>query len=164
MNSAAVAMLRDPHPCAHIVYPYTDATLVGEAVTIFASAGLRDGEGVVLILSKENYEGYRHRLVDDGHDVEGLQLSGRLICLVAEDLLAAYMGNRAFEVERFERDVDNIIRACRATTTLGVRGTVRGFGELVGIVWNADLGTTISLEQMWNRIIDRHKVSLMCTY
>jgi hypothetical protein len=164
MNSAAVAMLKSPHPCAHIVYPYTDEALVGEAVTTFASAGLRNGEGVVLILSAENYEGYRRRLSDEGHDVEGLGRSGRLVCLVAEDLLAAYMGESGFEVERFEGDVDQIIIACRATTALGSQGMVRGFGELVGIVWNADLGTTISLEQMWNRVIDRHKVSLMCTY
>ena len=122
MNSAAVAMLKDPHPCAHIVYPYTDEALVGEAVTLFASAGLRDGEGVVLILSRENYEGYRHRLSDDGHDVEGLERSGRLVCLVAEDLLAEYMGNGGFDVARFEGDVDTIIRTCRATTTLGVGG------------------------------------------
>jgi hypothetical protein len=164
MNAAAVAMLKNPHPCAHIVYPYTDETLVGEAVALFASAGLRNGEGVVLILSVANYEKYKNRLIKDGHDVEQLQLSGRLVCLVAEDLLAAYTAAPGFMVDRFEADVDEIIRACRATTVLGSKGTVRGFGELVGIVWNADLGTTVSLEQMWNRVIDRHNVSLMCTY
>lgn len=164
MNAAAVAMLKDPSPCSHIVYPYTDEGLVGEAVTTFASAGLHNGEGVVLILGRENYEGYRHRLADDGHDVAGLELSGRLVSLVAEDLLAVYMSDKGFDVARFEGDVDKIIVACRATTALGSKGMVRGFGELVGIVWNADLGTTISLEQMWNRVIDRHKVSLMCTY
>ncbi len=164
MNAAAVAMLTDPHPCAHIVYPYTDEGLVGQAVTLFASAGLRNGEGVVLILSRANYDTYRLRLVAERHDVEGLERSGRLVCLVAEDLLAAYMEKGPFEVERFEAAVDEIIRGCRATTVLGTNGTVRGFGELVGLVWNIDLGTTVSLEQMWNRVIDRHKVSLMCTY
>jgi hypothetical protein len=164
MNAAAVAMLTDPHPCAHIVYPYTDEALVGQAVTVFASAGLRNGEGVVLILSSANYDAYILRLGRDGHDVEALKKSGRLVCLVAEDLLVAYMGEGGFEVERFETDVDEIIKACRATTVQGANGMVRGFGELVGIVWSVNLGTTVSLEQMWNRIIDRHKVSLMCTY
>ncbi len=161
MNASAAALLTDPHPCAHIVYPYTDEALVGQAVCLFASAGLRQGEGVVLILSAENYTAYTLRLVTEGHDVDGLTKSGRLVCLIAEDLLAAYMGRGAFEVERFECAVDEIIRACRLTATNGV---VRGFGELVGLVWNVDLGTTISLEQMWNRVIDRHLVSLMCTY
>ncbi len=164
MNAAAVAMLTQPHPCAHIVYPYTDEGLVGQAVALFASAGLLNGEGVVLILSTANYDAYLLRLVVEGHDVEGLQRSGRLVCLVAEDLLAGYMGNGEFEVEKFEAAVDEIIKACRATTALGANGMVRGFGELVGLVWNVDLGTTVSLEQMWNRVIDRHKVSLMCTY
>jgi hypothetical protein len=164
MNAAAVAVLTNPHPCAHIVYPYTDEALVGHAVALFASAGLRNGEGVILILSAENYDAYTSRLVLEGHDVAGLQRSGRLVCLVAEDLLAAYMAKGPFDVERFEAAVDEIIKACRATTALGVNGVVRGFGELVGLVWNVELGTTISLEQMWNRVIDRHKVSLMCTY
>ncbi len=161
MNAASVALLTDPHPCTHIVYPYTDEVLVGQAVVLFASAGLHKGEGVVLILSRANYDTYLSQLGTDGHDVEDLQRSGRLVCLVAEDLLAAYMAHGPFEVARFEAAVDEIIKACRAATPLGL---VRGFGELVGLVWDVDLGATVSLEQMWNRIIDRHKVSLMCTY
>src|ERR1700681_5096403 len=51
MNAKGAAILLDPHPCCHIVYPYTDESLVGQAVALFASAGLRDGEGVVLIMS-----------------------------------------------------------------------------------------------------------------
>jgi hypothetical protein len=161
MNANAAALLTDPHPCAHIVYPYTDEALVGQAVCLFASAGLRNGEGVVLILSAENHDAYLLRLVTEGHDVESLKKSGRLVCLVAEELLDAYMGAGDFEIEKFEAAVDEIIRACKLTATGGI---VRGFGELVGLVWNVDLGTTVSLEQMWNRVIDRHSVSLMCTY
>jgi hypothetical protein len=164
MNASAIAMLTDPHPCTHIVSPYTDEALVGKAVVLFASAGLHGGEGVVLIVSTANFDTYLTRLGQDGHDVEALRASGRLVCLVAEDLLAAYMGDGPFQIEKFEADVDEIIRTCRTKTALGADGMVRGFGELVGLVWNVDLGTTISLEAMWNRVIDRHKVSLMCTY
>jgi hypothetical protein len=57
--------------------------LVGEAVAVFASAGLHNREGVVLILGAANYQQHRSRLVEDGHDVEQLQMSGRLVCLVA---------------------------------------------------------------------------------
>jgi hypothetical protein len=72
MNAASAALLTDPHPCAHIVYPYTDEALVGQAVCLFARAGLRNGEGVVLILSAANYDAYMLRLIVEGHDVEGL--------------------------------------------------------------------------------------------
>jgi hypothetical protein len=58
MTAAAAAILADPHPCAHIVYPYTGEALVGRAVALFASAGLRNHEGVVLILSTANYDAY----------------------------------------------------------------------------------------------------------
>src|SRR5665213_1449767 len=110
MNARAAALLTDPHPCAHIVYPYTDEALVGQAVCLFASAGLRNGEGVVLILSAANYDAYLLR-----HDVEGLRQSGRLVCLVAEELLDAYMGDGAFNIEGFEAAVDEVIKGCRAT-------------------------------------------------
>jgi hypothetical protein len=161
MNANATALLTNPHPCAHIVYPYTDGALVGQAVCLFASAGLRNGEGVILILSAENHDAYMLRLITEGHDLESLKKSGRLVCLIAEDLLAACSGAGILAVEEFEAAVDEIIRTCKLASG---RGIVRGFGELVGLVWNVDLGTTVSLEQMWNRVIDRHSVSLMCTY
>src|SRR5580658_7800420 len=99
MNASAAALLTDPHPCAHIVYPYTDEALVGQAVCLFASAGLRNGEGVILILSAANYDAYMLRLGVEGDDVEALQQSGRLVCLLAEDLLANHMEAGPFEVE-----------------------------------------------------------------
>jgi hypothetical protein len=54
MNASGAAILVNPHPCGHILYPYTDEGLVGQAVTLFASAGLRAGEGVVLIMSEDH--------------------------------------------------------------------------------------------------------------
>jgi hypothetical protein len=41
MNASATAILSNPQPCGHIVYPYTEDSQVAEAVCLFASAGLR---------------------------------------------------------------------------------------------------------------------------
>ena len=43
-------------------------------------------------------------------------------------------------------------------------GRVRIFGEMVSLLWNADLGATVSLEKDMEHVTDEHSVSLMCTY
>jgi KaiC/GvpD/RAD55 family RecA-like ATPase len=163
MNANAAAILTDPHPYGHIVYPYTDEALVGQAVALFAGAGLRNGEGVILVMTAAHRDSITLRLVTEGYDVEHFQRSGRLVCIVAEDLLAGFMRDGVPDEEIFSAVIEELIAACRATTGSST-GQVRVFGEMVSLLWNANLGATISLEEMWNRIIDRTAVSLMCTY
>ena len=79
MNAKAAAILAEPHPCGHIVYPYTDEGLVGQAVSLFASAGLRKGEGVILIMTAAHCDSITLRLITEGFDVEALQTRGRLL-------------------------------------------------------------------------------------
>lgn len=68
--------------------------------------------GVVLILGAANYQQHRSRLVEDGHDVEQLQMSERLVCLVAKDLLAVYRGAQGFEVDmHLDNESDSILTA-----------------------------------------------------
>jgi hypothetical protein len=43
-------------------------------------------------------------------------------------------------------------------------GQVPIFGEMVSLFWNDRLGATVSFEEMWNRIIERNSIPLMCTY
>jgi hypothetical protein len=64
----------------------------------------------------------------------------------------------------FHSAVGKMIASARASTGKGPAGRVRVFGEMVSLLWNSNLGATISLEHMWNEIIERHHVPLMCTY
>jgi hypothetical protein len=66
MNAKGAAILVNPHPCGHIVYPYTDEGLVGQAVALFASAGIRDNEGVILIMSADHCDSIKLRLELEG--------------------------------------------------------------------------------------------------
>jgi hypothetical protein len=164
MNAKAAKILTDPHPCGHIVYPYTDETLVGQAVALYTSSGLRNGEGVILIMTAAHCDSITLRLVTEGYDVESLQATGRLVCVTAEELLSHFMVDGAPDKELFRAAVGRMIRTCRASTGNGSEGTVRLFGEMVSLLWNENLGATISLEDMWNEVIEEHRVSLMCTY
>jgi hypothetical protein len=164
MNANSVAILTDPHPRSHIVYPYTDEGLVAQAVTLFASGGLQNGEGVILVMTAAHGDSIMPRLRAEGHDVDALQQSGRLVFMLAEDLLAQFLVEGVPDEEIFKSMLTRIIAKCRSSTGKGALGQVRVFGEMVSLLWNAQLDATISLEEMWNRVIDEHSVSLMCTY
>src|SRR6266404_5075562 len=66
MNPTGAEILANPHPCGHIVYPYTDEHQVAEAVCLFASAGLRQSQAVVLVMTADHCKPIRQRLEQEG--------------------------------------------------------------------------------------------------
>jgi hypothetical protein len=164
MNASGAAILVNPHPCSHIVYPYTDEGLVGQAVTLFASAGLRNGEGVILIMSAHHCEPIKVRLQVEGIHTEAYERSGQLICVKAEDLLAKFIPDGVLDEVLFKSTVGRLIDQARASVSNGHRGRVRVFGEMVSQLRTKDLTATTRLEELWNEAIKDHSVSLLCTY
>ncbi len=81
MNASGAAILANPHPCGHIIYPYTDENLVGQAVCLYAAAGLQAGESVILIMTTDHYEPIKDRLRAGGLDVDHYERKGKQICL-----------------------------------------------------------------------------------
>src|SRR5665213_2067430 len=110
MNANGASILVNPHPCGHIVYPYTDEILVGQAVALFASAGLRGGEGVVLIMSTDHCDSIKLRLQLEGLAPDVYERSGQLICATAEDLLAKFVPGGVVEEELFNRTIASLIK------------------------------------------------------
>src|SRR5712692_4119753 len=156
MNPKGAAILANPHPCGHIVYPYTDENLVGQAVCLFASAGLRDGEGVVLIMTNAHCEPIRLRLQTEGFNVEAYERSGQLTCVTTDDLLGKFMlGGRLDEV-LFRSTIGWLIDHARESVSHGRSGKVRVFGEMVSQLRTTDLTATTRLEELWNEVIDNH--------
>src|ERR1700720_3183574 len=131
MNANGAAILIDPHPCGHIVYPYTDEGLVGQAVALFASAGLRDGEGVILIMSPNHCEPIKVRLQVEGIDTEAYERSGQLICVTTDELLAKFITDGVLDGGLFKSTVGGLIDKSRASVSNGHLGKVRVFGEMV---------------------------------
>lgn len=164
MNPKGAAILANPHPCGHIVYPYTDENLVGQAVCLFASAGLRDGEGVVLIMTEAHCEPIKLRLQVEGFNVEAYERAGKLICVTTEDLLGEFMAGAGLDEEIFRSTIGNLIGRARAPVSEGYPGKVRIFGEMVSQLRTTDLVATTRLEELWNEVINEHSVSLLCTY
>jgi len=163
-NVKATSLLVNPHPCGHIVYPYTDEVLVGQAVALFASAGLRTSEGVILIMSAAHCESIKLRLQLEGLSPDVYEHSGQLICVTAEDLLATFLNDGVIQEEVFHGTVGSLIAKVRASDTTGSDGKVRVFGEMVNQLRGSDPKATARLEELWNTVIEEHSVALLCTY
>jgi hypothetical protein len=164
MNASGTAILLNPHPCAHIVYPYTEEGLVGQAVSLFATAGLRDGEGVILIMSADHCEPIQVRLQVEGIDTEAYERSGQLICVKSEDLLAKFISDGVLDESLFKSTIALLIDSARASVSNGHRARVRVFGEMVSQLRVKNLTATTRLERLWSQVIKDHSVSLLCTY
>jgi hypothetical protein len=145
MNAKGAAILTNPHPCGHIVYPYTDEGLVGQAVCLYASAGLRDREGVILIMSADHCESIKLRLRLEGISAEAYERSGQLICVTAEDLLGTFVCDGVLDETIFKMTVGRLIERAKASLTNGHPGKVRVFGEMVSQLRSKDLKTTTRL-------------------
>ena len=160
MNANAAAILANPHPCGHVVYPYTDESLVGQAVCLFASAGLRDSEAVILIMTAAHCEPIKLRLRVEGFNVEAYERSGQLICVTTEDLLAKFMANGELNEGLFRTTIGQLIARSRASVSNGHPAKVRVFGEMVSQLRSVDLTATTRLEELWNEVIEAHSVPL----
>lgn len=166
MTPKCVSILSDPHPCGHIVYPYTDEDHVAHAVALYASAGLKNGEAVILLMTRAHVGPIDHRLRVIGHlNTDQLQRSGQLTYAIAEKLLPAFMVNGVPDEELFKAVFGKMIeQAQAAVATAGRPGVVRAFGEMVSLLWNDSVLAAEQVEAYWDDLIKQYSISLLCTY
>ena len=164
MNAKGIELLRNPHPCGHIVYPYTDSTHIVDAVGLFASAGIENDEAVVIIATDPHCKLIQERLERDGFDLNRLRRTHQLIFRQAEDVLATFMARGMPDEELFKKNVAEILRQARTGSSDGQPRKVRLFGEMVSLLWRVDPAAAVRLEELWNEVIDYHVVSVLCTY
>jgi hypothetical protein len=162
VSPKGAAILTNPHPCGHIIYPYTDEDLVAQAVCLYASTGLRAGDAVVLIMTKAHRGPIDRRLMAEDFDTVELQRAGRLTYLVAEDLLSVLTVNGMPDESLFKSIVGRVLERAQKRVSDGRR--VRAFGELVSLLWLDNAEAAERLEQMWDEMIKLYSISLLCTY
>jgi hypothetical protein len=164
MTSSAIAILTDPHPCAHLVFPCTDDQHIADAVTIFARAGLDKDEGVVIIATEDHCRVIIERLAADGFNIKSLQRTYQLICIGAADLLGRFMVDGMPDEKLFKASIEEIIGRAKGSAGKGHERKVRAFGEMVSLLWRVDTAAAVRLEELWNGVIEEHQLALLCTY
>jgi hypothetical protein len=164
MNRNGEALLADPNPGSHIVYTYTDDAQVAAAVCLFASAGLRKGQAVLLVMTKEHRRLIRRHLEEEGFNLRSLEKAGLLVCEDAGDLLSAFMIDGAPDERVFKAKIGAMIEKAKASGGSRPRRQVRVFGEMVDLIWKGNPNGTHRLELLWNEVIEEHSVPLLCAY
>jgi hypothetical protein len=162
MSPKSAAILTDPHPAGHIVYPYTDETQVADAVSLFTSAGLRKGESVLLVISNSHRDPIRH-LEAQGFDLTALEAAGQLTWQDSHDLLSTFMFDGIIDEHVFKTKIGGLIEKVKAGRETENR-PVRVFGEMVNAIWKTCPQATERLERLWNDVIEAHSVPLLCAY
>jgi hypothetical protein len=164
MNSNAIRTLTDPDAGSHMVYPYTTDAQLCAAACIFAAAGLRKGEGVVLLMTSDHCGPIRQQLTTYGCNLPMLEATGELFCIDAESLMSQFMLDGDINEYRFLNIIGGIIETAEQSSAARTLRPVRVFGEMVNVLWGRSEQKTARIEELWNHIIAAHPVSLLCAY
>ena len=160
MTPDALAILTNP--TGHLVYPHVDDAHLVEAVGFFASAGLRQGEAVMLIMAATHRQPIRQRLGREGFNLEELESTGQLVCANAEELISQFLVEGNIYEQRFKAIFGAMIEQAKAYN--GKRRPVRVFGEMVDLLWQSNPRITQRIEELWSDVIEAHSVPLLCAY
>ena len=140
-----------------IVQLYDDADFLAEAVARYAIAGLRLGEGVVLIATKEHLAGIRLAIRRENFFVDGYLESGQLVLLDAEATLEKITHLGLPEWKRFQVLVGQTLQSLRLQFK-----HVRAFGEMVDILrQRKSYHGMHQLEAYWNTLAEVQSFSLL---
>ena len=100
----------------------------------------------------------------EGCNIAAYERSGQLACVTTEDLLARFMVDGTLHEDLFCSTIGGLIDRVRASVGNGPPAKVRIFGEMVSQLRSTNVTATTRLEELWNKTIDEHSVSLLCTY
>ena len=147
-------------PCEHAVQIYEDADVFLDSLEGFVAGGLRAGDGVVLIATREHLADLERRLATNGFDLDDARSVDQYIALDAGETLSQFMVKEWPDERLFERLVTDVL------TRAGRGGRrVRAFGEMVALMWaRGHNGATVRLEHLWHGLCKKEAFSLFCAY
>ena len=146
----------------HVVQLYgDDDRLLTHNVGRYLSAGLRRGDGLLVIATPE----HRHTLVRQLSPEPGYAkaiLESRLVFLDAETTLSRFLVNGWPDRRLFRSVVGEALRGVQSRA--GHTG-VRAYGEMVGLLWKSgEQAAAIELEKLWNQLLASSDACLFCAY
>lgn len=162
MSSSVVSTLLIEAPVnRHFAQLHRDPQALTDAVTVYLHTGLRRGNGVVVIASRDHTDRFITRLREDGLDPCVYIKSGQLELHNTEWTLRKFMRNDMPDWDDFRRAVGAIFERIRAFG----RGTTRAYAELVDVLWQEGKPeAAIRLEEYWNELARLYPFALFCSY
>ena len=145
----------------HIVQLFDTHPSRAKAICRFVSAGLDDGDTVVVVARPKHWTSAARLLRRGGWSVDRELASGRLVVLDADVMLASFMRRGAVNVHLF----DDVIGRCVRDLVTGTTRRVRIYGEMVDLLAEeANLDGARHLEELWNDLGRRYPFTLLCGY
>jgi hypothetical protein len=147
-------------PGEHIAHFYEGDDELLDALSVYVGEGLKQGDGAIVIATPEHLRALRYRLDSMDADLIRAMFEDRYITLDANVALTSFMVDGLPDERLFGEMARSLLR--RAS---GSNRRVRGFGEMVALLWAAGKSdATLKLEQMWNQFSRAHAVSILCSY
>src|SRR5713226_7209949 len=123
-------------PCGHLVQFYkADEPLLNRNVGQFLWEGLLRGDGLLVIAAPERRDSVTSHLKRLGVDIAIVLREGQLSLLDAQQTLDCFMVDGQPDWDLFRQIIGNALAAVRPRTGMA---TVRAYGEMVGLLWQAE--------------------------
>jgi hypothetical protein len=156
MTPKTAALLADPPPKTHMVYPYSNFDQIVPVVALFASEGIARGESIVLMVTGDHRQAITETLTHDSIDAHALEDAGRLIFLDAA-LLNDPPGPAAFDAF--------VGTAVRRGIARAPSGKVRVYGETVNEMCSrGSAEAAVRMEELWNSLEESQYIPVLCSY
>jgi hypothetical protein len=153
-------VLQEPAGGDHIVQVYQDEAFLAETVCEYLAAGVRRGEGAIVVARPANRARFARELGVAGLDVDALIAQGQLVFVDAHQALARFMRNGSPDWTDFHATIGGAIAELRLQYPC-----VRAYGEMVDILWQeGSRDAAIRLEEFWNELAKLQTFSLFCAY
>jgi PAS domain S-box-containing protein len=144
----------------HFVQFYESDGFLEDSLAGYIGAGLKAGDGCVVIATAAHLASLDERLRGEGMDLSAARAHGRYIDLDAAETLSRLMVDGSPEPQTFAEVISNML----AKASEGGR-RVRIFGEMVAVLWERENHSgAMRLEDLWNGLRNKHSFSLLCAY
>ena len=156
-------LLDRAEPEEHFVQLYgTDDQLLTRNVSRYLAEGLRRGDGLVLIATREHAHAIVRQLTEGFPDLSQALRDGRLAILDARATLDRCMVDGQPDRDRFRSVVGRVLQEVRVRSP---SGKLRAFGEMVGLLWvDGQQSAATRVEEYWNELLTGSSASLFCAY
>ncbi len=152
----------------HVIHFYPADGALADSVVAYLAAGIRSGDGVVVVATQSHREAFSAGLAEDGIEVDAAERDGRLLLVDAAGLLGTFLDGDRLDRDRFAAVASGLLdRAGRADDADGSRARrrVRIYAEMVAVLWeDGQVSLAIELEELWNGLGARLPFSLYCGY
>jgi predicted Fe-Mo cluster-binding NifX family protein len=147
-------------PRDHVVHFYHSEEELATQAGGYLAEAIRGGGVAIVIASEKHQFAFERRLAEAGIDVSAARASGAWLVVDAEEALSQFTVDDKPDAGGFDVVIGKLVR--RAANS---GGPVRAYGEMVAMLWEAGLLTAaIELEKIWNELIRKERLALLCAY